>query len=395
VLKSDPADAATMIELSALGGRSGDLGSAIVWLERAYKINNRIPVVLALGDLYLRAGRGADALLLVTSFDQGGRPGKRLLEAEARAHIAVGDIDPAIRAYREVSSAEKGTASELNRIARVQRRLGDTRGAIFTFKMAGSLDSGNFEVRDGALELEVPSGATDRRLINAERLQRRYPDSGIGHVVAGNAWMRDKRFGKATNAFAAALKIEPRTDTVLNQSKALERAGDRNAALLLLEDWIVDHPDDHVVRREFAFASIHAGRLKRAKLQFETLIAAAPKDAVSLNNLACLSTSLGEGDGLPFARRAHALRLNDPAILDTYGMILVEQGEPERALGLLRRAQRQLVGDVRIGYHAAVALNRLGRNAEARAELETALNSEQDFAEAREVRQLLRNLGGS
>ena len=152
-----------MIELSGLAERSGDLNSVIVWLERAYKTDSRIPVVLALGDFYLRAGRGADALVLVTSFDQGGRPGKRLLEAEARSRIAIGDIDSAIRVYREVSSAEKGTASELNRIARVQRRLGDTRGAIFTFKMATALDSENFEVRDGALELEVPSGGTDRR----------------------------------------------------------------------------------------------------------------------------------------------------------------------------------------------------------------------------------------
>jgi putative PEP-CTERM system TPR-repeat lipoprotein len=395
VLKSDPADAATMIELSGLAERSGDLNSAIVWLERAYKTDSRIPVVSALGDFYLRAGRGADALVLVTSFDQGGRPGKRLLEAEARSRIAIGDIDSAIRVYREVSSAEKGTASELNRIARVQRRLGDTRGAIFTFKMATALDSENFEVRDGALELEVPSGGTDRRLINAERLQRRYPSSGIGHVVAGNAWMRDKRFGRAANAFAAALEIEPRRDTVLNRSKALEHAGDRNAALRLLVNWIVDQPGDHVVRRELAFASINTGRLKRAKLKFEILIGASPKDAVALNNLAWLSTRLGGGEGQSFAGRAYALRPSDPAILDTYGMILVEQGEPERGLALLRRAQHQLAGDPRLGYHAAVALNRLGRDAEARAELETALNSDQGFAEAREARQLMRNLGGA
>ena len=394
VLKSDPTDTAAMIELSALAERAGDLDSAIGWLVRAHELNDRVSVTLALGDLYLRAGRTGDALRLVTSFDRRRGRDKRLLEAEARAHIAVGDTDAAIRLYRDVSSAETGTAGELNRIARVQRRLGDTKGAIFTFKTAMALDAGNHDVRDGVLELETPSGGTDRQLIHAEMLQHRYPSSGIGHVVAGNAWIRAKRFGKAAIAYAAALRVEPRTEAVLSQFRALERAGERNAALRLLENWIVDRPGDHAARRALAFASIRAGRLKRAKLLHEALLAASPNDAVALNNLAWLSTRLGDGGGLSFAQRAHALRPNDPAVLDTYGMILVEQGEPEHGLELFRRAQQQVAGDARLGYHAAVALSRLGRDAEARVELEAALGSEQPFAEAREARRLLRGLGG-
>ena len=97
---------------------------------------------------------------------------------------------------------------------------------------------------------------------------------------------------------------------------------------------------------------------------------------------------------MSFARRAHALRPNDPAILDTYGMILTDHGEPERGLDLVRRARRQLVGEPRLGYHVAIILGRLGRKAEARAELEAALRSGRSFAEAGEARRLLRGLGG-
>ena len=87
--------------------------------------------------------------------------------------------------------------------------------------------------------------------------------------------------------------------------------------------------------------------------------------------------------------------VTDPAVFDTYAMILIERGEAEGGLKLLRRAQGQRAGDARLHYHVAVALSRLGRPAEARAEVEAALRSDGSFAEASEARRLLRGLGGA
>ncbi len=400
VLTSAPADAAAMIELSALGERAGDLATAIRWLARAHQMDKgRVAVTLALGDLYLRAGRAREALRLVTSFGQRHGRDKRLLEVAARASIAVGDTAGAIRIFRDVSGAETGDAGVLDRIARVQASLGDTKGAIFTFRTAMALDVRDHRARDGVLELEAPSGGTDRELVYAETLRHRYPSSGIGHVVAGNAWTRAEAYDKAADAYAAAFRIEPSAATALHRFRALRRAGRLDAGLRFLERWIADHPDDRAARRALAFASIRAGRLKRASELHRELLAASPAespdDAPILNNLAWLSARLGDGQALSFARRAHVLRPFDPAILDTYGMILVESGEPERGLALLRRAQVGDAGDARLHYHAGVALDRLGRPAEARAELEAALRSEPSFAEAGAVRRLLQSLDGS
>ena len=396
VLTSLPDDATPMIRLSALAERAGDPESAVGWLIRAHELNKQhISVALGLGDLYLRTGRHGDALSLVTSVGGGRGRSSRLLEAVARTHVAAGDTALAIRRYRDVSNAETGNASDLIRIARIQRRLGDIRGAIYTFKTAMALDIGNHEARDGALELEAPSGGRGRELIYAEMLRHRYPNSGIGQVVAGNAWARDRHHGKAAAAYAQALRIEPRSETVLSQFRAIERAGKQPAALRLLDHWMEQHPNDNVVRRELAFATLRAGRLKRAWLLLGKLLAAIPRDAIVLNNLAWLSTKLGHDGALSFARRAFASRPADPAILDTYGMILVDEGKPERGLELLRRAQGQRSADPRLHYHVAVALNQLGRQDEARAELEAALRTNRAFAEANDARRLLLTLNGA
>ena len=62
---------------------------------------------------------------------------------------------------------------------------------------------------------------------------------------------------------------------------------------------------------------------------------------------------------------------------------------------MLRRALEQQAGDPRLRYHAAVALGRLGRKVEARAELDAALRSDRPFSQAREARRLLRDPGGT
>ena len=394
--KSAPEDLDAMIELAAIAERAGDLTTAIGWLVRAHEQDeSRASVTLALSDLYLRAGRTREAITLVAPLDRRRRGDKRILEAAAKAHMAAGDTASAIRLYREVSRAETGIAGELNRIARVQRRLGDTKGAIFTLKTAMAVDVRDHEARDGVLELDVPSGGIDRQLVYAETLRQRYPNSGIGHVVAGNAWMRASRFGKAADAYGAALRIDPRTETVMHRFRALERAGEQESGLRILERWIAGRPSDHAARRALALASIRAGRLRRAKELHDQLVAEMPNDAVVLNNLAWLSARLGDEQALSFARRAHALRPLDPAVFDTYAMILIERGEAEGGLKLLRRAQGQRAGDARLHYHVAVALSRLGRPAEARAEVEAALRSDGSFAEASEARRLLRGLGGA
>lgn len=396
VLTLAPRDRAAMIELSRLAETAGDRNAAIDWLAKALeRKKDDLPTALALADLFMRAGRYDDVLNMEMPLGLHGRRDKRLLEAKARAYLATGDVDSATRLYRDVSSAATGTADELNRIARIQQRLGDVKGAIFTFKTAMAVDVANREARNGALELEAPSGGTDRELIYAEALRDRYPDSGIGHIVAGNAWSRADRHDKAAASYAEALRLEPWSGTALRRFRALERAGEPQRARRFLEHWTDAHPEDRTARRELAFASIRAGRLNRAKKLFETKLAAAPQEGVVLNNLAWLSARLGDGNALSYARRALASRPDDPAVLDTYAMILVDGGEPGQGLELLRRAQRNGAPDARLHYHAALALHRLGRRAAARTELEAALRTDRSFADADEARRLLRALGGA
>lgn len=70
------------------------------------------------------------------------------------------------------------------------------------------------------------------------------------------------------------------------------------------------------------------------------------------------------------------------------GWILVDLGEPQRALRYLRDAQARMSHDPNVAYHLAVALHDLGRLDEAKENLERALSSPHTYESMNEARRL-------
>ena len=56
------------------------------------------------------------------------------------------------------------------------------------------------------------------------------------------------------------------------------------------------------------------------------------------------------------ARRAYDLASDDPAVIDTYGWILIQNGKPTEGLAALERAATRAPDNLDICYHHAYAL---------------------------------------
>jgi len=112
-----------------------------------------------------------------------------------------------------------------------------------------------------------------------------------------------------------------------------------------------------------------------------------------LNNLARLLQRQGElTKARDLAERALAISPSDARVTNTLGWILLNQGEAARAVAYLTAADLSAPGSPNIQYHLAVALERAGRAADARAMLETLLGSGGSFAEKAEAEKLLQEL---
>lgn len=116
------------------------------------------------------------------------------------------------------------------------------------------------------------------------------------------------------------------------------QATDRNAATQLLTEWQTKLPTSATPLLLQGMAAEQQGDQGAAVLAYETGVARDGNNATALNNLALLYLQKGDSRARELAAKAHQLQPRNPAVLDTYGWILLKNKEPAKALKLLREA---------------------------------------------------------
>ena len=111
-----------------------------------------------------------------------------------------------------------------------------------------------------------------------------------------------------------------------------------------------------------------------------------------LNNLAYVESKLKDPRAVEHARKAHQLAPKHPGIMDTLGLILLEQGDTAGALDLLRKASAMAPGAPGIRLNLAKALIKAGQKDAARRELEELSKLGSKFPGQAEVAELKRTL---
>ena len=96
--------------------------------------------------------------------------------------------------------------------------------------------------------------------------------------------------------------------------------------------------------------------------------------------------------GLEYAEKAYKVASGNPAVMDTLGWILVEQGNTNRGLPLLQKAASLAPAIVEIRYHLAAGLAKSGDKAAARKELGQVLGKGQQFSQVAEAKLLLKQV---
>jgi len=395
ILRKHPEETRALFELAKIAEQEGDARAAIRWLDQLRKVDNRqLAPLLRLIELKMRMGETADALSLADELESANPRNLAVIEMKARALIAAGERSKAINALRQVSFAQEFSAPALVRIATIQADLRDYEGAQTSFKTTITRYPDYLPAHSALVSLEAELGGVKSALEMATALRTAYPTSPIGDMLTGDMLMRSKRYAEAAAAYRVA--IGKRDDAALQVRlyNAGRKAGRGGEALAALSAWNRAHPENRAVERVLAGAYMSSGDTERAIRAHESIAARNPDDAAVLNNLALLYLRKGDLRALAVAQQAYNLSPTRPVLLDTYGWVLVQQGEVVKGLRFLREAQARASASPSVGYHVAFALSKLGRMAEARRELTSVLASNKDFREASDARALLKTIGG-
>ncbi len=220
-----------------------------------------------------------------------------------------------------------------------------------------------------SVQIEIAAGAAEAAGQRLNDLRAGAPDAEALRLLTAEVLMLEGRTSEAMAGYAE-LAAEGNRRSVLRLAALQQQAGELDAAVSLIDDWLQSHPDDEAAQLIRANALLRSDR-NRAIAQYEAM--ADSENPVALNNLAWLYMESGDERAVATAERALALAPDNADIADTLGWILVQDGQAERAIGFIRRSSEQKPDDATVLYHLGVAYLDAGRISAGRDALESAI----------------------
>ncbi|MGK2950754.1 MAG: XrtA/PEP-CTERM system TPR-repeat protein PrsT, partial [Thiobacillus sp.] len=376
-----------------LSQRDKDEKAYVSWLEKAIKAHPKaLPPREGLTRHLLAKGEKAKALAIAREAVDANPDNPAALNLLGSTQLATGDDTNAISTFTQLTQKADQSPDAYLRLALAQlkdKKLAEGRASL---QAALRLKPDHPQSQDALLRLELLEKKPDAALQIARQIQTQHPKSALGFDREADIQIAKKRLPEAIKAYEQALERGAGSTGMVKLFRAELVAGNAKRAEQRINNWLKQHPKDNAVRANAAEYYLANGRNQEAIAQYTEIQRQMPGNPIVLNNLANLYQRENDKRALATAEQALKAAPDSPAIQDTLGWILVEQGQAQRGLELLRKAVAKAPDSATLRYHHAVALARTGNKVEARKALEKLLKDSPDFAEAAAAREELKNL---
>ncbi len=393
VVEKDKKNVDALTALANLAGSQGKIEEMTSWLEKAAAENpDAVVPALQLGRQYLRVGAKQKALTLARKVLVANPVNPDALDVLGQAQLANDDPSGALESYSKLVGLVPKSAAGYYRLATVHMRLKNEAVALDDLKKALSLEPDFLQAQLALAELSARRDSVDQAIALAQQVQKQRSQSPVGYVLEGDLLMMQKKAAQALPKYEKALALNNAAPALIKVYLALSQSGKAREGEQRLQQWRQAHPDDIQIAIYLADLKIASGKLAEAEEQLQGVLKLAPANVPALNNLAWIYQQKKDGRALETAEKAFAQAPDSPAVLDTLGWLLVDQGNVARGLPLLKSAAAKLPDSPDIHYHLASGLAKSGDKAAARTELEALLSGGKAFPQQNDARELLKKL---
>ncbi|MCP5235154.1 MAG: PEP-CTERM system TPR-repeat protein PrsT [Zoogloeaceae bacterium] len=294
----------------------------------------------------------------------------RVLAVLGGAQLASGQAEQAVSTFGRLASENPTSKTALLLLAGAQTAAGNMSGADQTLQKARLQFPNDLEVTQALVAHRLKHRDFNGASSVAEDWRRKHEKSADGYLLTADVAIRQSDWQRAIDNLEKAQTIEPRAKTAIALHAAFSAAGDDKAAAKSVATWIRDNPDDLAVRGYLAESALRSASYDTAVRYYKDMIKVAPKNALLLNNLAWAGAKANDPKAQQYAETALELAPDNPAILDTVGMLSSQKGDHARAVELLQRASDGAPKSVPIALNLARALAKAGEADRARALLD-------------------------
>lgn len=392
IIGADAKSIAPLLALAHLAELQGKTEKMFDWLEQARKQSPKdIKPRVLLAEYYLREKQVKKADLLVKEAMNIGSRQPMLIALQGRVLMANKRYNEALPLLNGLVTREPESVLSRGLLAETYLELGQIKDARRQLEII--LEKQPYYVPALVLisRAELQSGHYAQVPEYAEQIQKTRPDLYIGHELAGDSWIARKDYTAAKMAYTQAWDLKPSTTLAIKLAETLKRSGKPQKATAVLIAWLNDHPSDARVLQFLGTTYQDLKQNDKAIQAYEKVLAVRPNNIVSLNNLAWLYSLSNNPKALELAARAYQENTDNAGIQDTYGWILVQQGQADKGRHLLKQAMEKLPKVAEVRYHYAVALLKSGKTIEARKMLNRLMQEDKSFVGREDAQQLLRN----
>jgi tetratricopeptide (TPR) repeat protein len=377
LLQGDYDSADTQAE-DALKIKPGDIDAQMLKVDLAMQRGTLAVAQQMAERLVADNPRSVSALLMrIKVYISTGRTDKAEADVDRIMAAATGAM-PIVRYYKAVILARHGDAkgawAMANSLPKEYLQL-DPGVALNVGRMA--IDAGYVDSGASILSLAVlrfPWQIESRLLLADVRLRQNSPE----HALNALTMVKDSKDPRVSVLFARAFLLkkdragaQKYIESALDAGGAEElRSLDKDTALKSITDYMVRHPANKLIKKQYALLLLSFGEVQKARATYEQLVREDTSDGLAFNNLSWLVVHDDPARALTLAQQAVKIAPSSANFLDTLGSMQMTRSDNKGAVVSLQKARELAPDDPQIAYHLALALEATGQGAQSQAILQ-------------------------
>lgn len=394
VLDRDPRSVRAMLALAQLiQSTGGERKQVFEWLRKARETDrSSITATLALARFQMAGSDPKEALPGLQEAVAAAPDRIELLDALGTAYLRAGDEAQAISTFEQIIRLRPDSSPMQQRMGEFYAARKDWDRALKHLRKAVELAPGSLEPKLALAAAFASAGrSADARAI-ASALQLAGATRAAGAELEGDILSFERKPAEAIGAYRKALVVRKTMALSQKLHRALAAAGKEGEADALLKALIAENPQDTTARSYAAMWEISRQRWAQAIPLYREILSTEPDNALALNNLAWALHETRDPGALSTAEKAYAIAPTSAPVLDTYGTILLAQGQSAKAAEILRKAVTGAPKAHGFRVRLAGALIARGDKVEARKELDIVLAAVKSGPVLEQAQVLMRKL---
>jgi putative PEP-CTERM system TPR-repeat lipoprotein len=226
----------------------------------------------------------------------------------------------------------------------------------------------------------------------ADKIDKQFPKLVLGKLLKGDVYLAEKQVDKAVDMYQQAYKIQPNDRVLFTLTDLMTVQKKQPEAIKLLNNALEKNQKNLGIHFKLATIYQQQNDIKQAEAHYNAMLTEQADNVLALNNLAFIYLQQNDPRALELAKKAYEKAPESAAILDTYGYILIKQGQPKEGLPLLEKAAALAPKANEIQFHLAEAYVANDNTKKAIEILEPIVKAEQDFSEKKAAVSLLDKL---